>query len=62
MKELNIMQTEMFIQQAIEIAPPATEYLADEPVAAERFARESHVEEDGVDWCAWWAEYAEMME
>ena len=21
-----------------------------------------YVEEDGVDWCAWWAEYAEAME
>jgi hypothetical protein len=21
-----------------------------------------HVEDDGVDWCAWWAEYAETME
>jgi hypothetical protein len=56
------MQTEMSIQQSIEAQPPATEYLADEPVVVEQFASESHVEEDGVDWCAWWAEYAEMME
>ena len=21
-----------------------------------------HVEDDGVDWCAWWAEYTETME
>jgi hypothetical protein len=25
-------------------------------------AREPHVEEDGVDWCAWWAEYAEILD
>jgi hypothetical protein len=56
------MQTTAFEQQTIETQPPTTEYLADEPVAAEQFARESHVEEDGVDWCAWWAEYAEGLE
>ena len=55
------MQT-MFEQQTIETQPPATEYMVDESVEAGQFAREPHVEEDGVDWCAWWAEYAEMME
>jgi hypothetical protein len=56
------MQTEMFIQQTIETQPPATEYIAEAPIAGGQFTHESHVEEDGVDWCAWWAEYAEMME
>ena len=56
------MQTEMFIQETIETQPPATEYVADAPIAGGQFAHDSHVEEDGVDWCAWWAEYGEMME
>jgi hypothetical protein len=56
------MQTALFSQQTIETLPFATELLADEQVAAGQFTREPHVEEDGVDWCAWWAEYAEMME
>jgi hypothetical protein len=58
----NIMQTDMFTQQRIETQPPATEYIVADPVVARQFAREPHVEEDGVDWCAWWAEYAETLE
>jgi hypothetical protein len=52
----------MFTQHAIEIQSPAIEYIVAEPAMAGQIAREPHVEEDGVDWCAWWAEYAEMME
>jgi hypothetical protein len=56
------MQTAMSNQQTIETQALATQYEVAEPVASEQTTRESHVEEDGVDWCAWWAEYAEMME
>ena len=49
------MQTDLFIHQTIE-------YIVAEPVVAGQIAREPHVEEDGVDWCAWWAEYAETLE
>lgn len=33
-----------------------------EVVAMSEGNTSEYVEEDGVDWCAWWAEYAEAME
>jgi hypothetical protein len=56
------METEMVRQHTTGIQQSAVEYVVVEPGAAEYIVRESRVEEDGVDWCAWWAEYAEMME
>jgi hypothetical protein len=51
----------MTTQYTADTQQPTSEHVV-APVAAEQITRESQVEEDGVDWCAWWAEYAEMME
>ncbi|NOK59817.1 MAG: hypothetical protein GFH27_549291n9 [Chloroflexi bacterium AL-W] len=33
-----------------------------EVVAMSEGGTDEYTEEDGVDWCAWWADYAEAME
>lgn len=40
------------------IEDEATEVEQDAPVAPAT----AHVEEDGVDWCAWWSAYAATLE
>jgi hypothetical protein len=56
------MHTTAFAQDTNETQQPdATQYVA-APHAAEYSVREPHLEADGVDWCAWWAEYAERLD
>ena len=40
----------------------ATEYVVVEWRLTEYVVGEPHIEEDGVDWCAFWAEYAANLE
>jgi len=57
------MHTTTIAQDTNEAQPPtAVEYIVDAPSSAEQFVCEPHVEADGVDWCAWWAEYAEGLD
>ena len=56
------MQTDLFTHATIEVESPATEYVVGEPAMAGQIAHEPRLEKDGVDWCAWWAEYAEMLD
>jgi hypothetical protein len=46
------MQATSFAKEQEQSQAEATEYVVAEPRA----------EEDGVDWCAWWAEYAANLE
>jgi hypothetical protein len=39
-----------------------TEYVVAEWLITEYIVGEPHIEEDGVDWCAWWAGYGETLD
>ncbi len=56
------MQTTAFAQDMKEAQQPDAEYVVAAPPAAEYIVHEPRVEADGVDWCAWWAEYAERLD
>jgi hypothetical protein len=48
------MQTSLFTEYTVAATP--------EWLVAEESEPVSRVEEDGVDWCEWWATYAETLE
>jgi hypothetical protein len=57
------MHTTAFAQDTNEAQPPdATQHIVDAPSGAEHLVRAPHIEADGIDWCAWWAEYAERLD